>query len=77
MPENESETISLRDRIKRHQRRKSWLTTPLLTLGMLGLVLPLPPAIIFLELGLRIDSPFGRSSLGRILRRGKKKEPEK
>ncbi|MFC2076355.1 hypothetical protein ACFLT7_04660 [candidate division KSB1 bacterium] len=71
-PQTEPEKISLRDRIRQHQRRKSWLTRPLLTLGMIGLILPLLPAVIFFELGLRLDSPFGKSSLYKYLR-GKNK----
>jgi hypothetical protein len=70
-PAPEPEESSLRDRIKLHRKRKSWLTTPLLTLGMIGLILPLLPALIFFELGLRLDSPFGKSSLNKIIRGGK------
>ena len=64
----EPEKMPLRERIRLHQRRKTWITTPLITLGLIGLALPLLPALIFLELGLRLDSPFGKSSLVKIMR---------
>ena len=74
--ELEPQNISLRERVRRHQRRKAWFTTPLLALGLIGLVLPLIPALIFLEIALRIESPFGRSSLSKIIR-GKMSESRK
>ncbi len=48
---------SLTDEIKQFQKEKKWYATALMSVGMLGLVLPVIPGLLLIAAGVALISP--------------------
>jgi len=58
---------SLTEEIKQFQKEKKWYVTALMSVGMLGLVLPVIPGLFLIAAGVTLISPkYGNELLEKI-----------
>ncbi|MBL7095907.1 hypothetical protein ISS22_18325 [candidate division KSB1 bacterium] len=58
---------SLTDEIKQFQKEKKWYATALMSVGMLGLALPVIPGLLLIAAGVALISPkYGNELLEKI-----------